>query len=102
MKPKPLDLEKFKKEIHEKLARKNIPEMTQANLSGMLLATKLIEQRLKLTKIDFEKLADEITRVFYPTYEKTRPEVSNAIRRKRNLVRMILEDAFKDILGDKK
>jgi len=38
-----------------------------------------------------EKLADEIIRVEYPTYEQAPPELKEAITRKKKLIKQILE-----------
>ena len=41
--------------------------------------------------LDLEKLADEIIRVEYPTYEQAPPGLKEAIIRKKKLIKQILE-----------
>lgn len=46
--------------------------------------------------LNLEKLADEIIRVEYPTYEQTTiPQMKNAIMRKKQIIKQILEQHIK-------
>ena len=46
--------------------------------------------------LNLEKLADEIIRVEYPTYEQTTiPQMKNAIMRKKQMIKQILEQHIK-------
>ena len=44
-----------------------------------------------MSELDLEKLADEIIRVEYPTYEQAPPGLKEAIIRKKKLIKQILE-----------
>jgi len=66
---------------------------------------KMEMKKDELKPLDLEKLADEIIRVEYPTYEQTTIlQMKNAIIRKKQLIKQILEQhielAVKGILLD--
>lgn len=53
-------------------------------------------RKTKPQPLDFEKLADEIIRVEYPTYEQTTiPQMKNAIIRNKHLIEQILKQRLK-------
>jgi len=53
-------------------------------------------ENMKPKPLDLEKLADEVIRVEYPTYEQTAiPQMKNAIIRKKQQIKWILEHYLK-------
>jgi len=54
-----------------------------------------------MPELDLEKLADEIMRVEYPTYEQVPPGLKEAIIRKKKLIKQILEVYINRTVGRK-